>query len=119
MFIVLPFAAYLGCYGLHLMVPALNALTFYKSTDLPGQSFEVVFTAEEVCVRGKYRSWINRWPAFAFINESKNLFVFYDGITTFIFAKRYFSQEQVSALRQLIIQSSSVGAAVFGATARI
>lgn len=103
-FIVLPFSLYLGYYGLLFLLPHMNARSFYKNTDLAGQTFTAEFSEEHVIVKGNHRSWIDQWPAFNLIRESDSLFVFFDGSTMFIFAKRYFSPEQVRVVQQLIKQ---------------
>lgn len=69
---------------------------------LAGRSFTAAFSVNEVKVTGENIMWVHQWPGFHLITESPRLFVFYDGMTMFIFAKRYFAQEQISSLQQLI-----------------
>ena len=103
-YLVLPFAGYLFYLVVFWMSPYLTGLHGYPSRNLAGRKYVAHFTAGEVKVSGQYLIWIHQWPSFRLIKESKKIFVFYDGITMYIFAKRYFSAAQMEALHQMIDQ---------------
>jgi hypothetical protein len=53
-------------------------------------------------VAGANVEWVHAWASHKLIKESSRIFLFYDGMTMFIFAKRYLTPGQVSGLQQLI-----------------
>src|SRR5207249_2769709 len=100
--LVIPFAVYLIYLGFLYKFPKLSFRRYYSSTGLVGKSFKARFSSEQMTVEAKDVCWISKWKGFQHIKESERLFAFYDGFTLFIFAKRYFSPDQVDALQQLI-----------------
>jgi hypothetical protein len=101
-YLVVPFAAYLLYLSILWVSPFLSAIVGFRRPDIAGKKYEVHFSPSEVRVSGEYVVWIHQWPSFRIIREAKNLFLFYDGITMYIFAKRYFTVAQMEDLRQLI-----------------
>ena len=79
----------------------------YRSTNLAGRKYEAHFSPFEVRVSGEYVVWIHQWPSFVAIRETENLFIFYDGITMYIFAKRYFAAGQMEELRELMKEAQA------------
>lgn len=103
-YVVLPFATYLFYITILWISPYLAGLHGYPWRNLAGNKYVAHFSLDEVKISGQYLIWLHQWPSFKFIKESKKLFLFYDGTTMFIFAKRYFSDAQIEALRRLIDQ---------------
>ncbi len=100
--LVVPFGGYLIYVSLLYFFPYLAGLLHYRRTNLAGRRYDATFSENEVGVAGKDITSIHRWPSFQLIRESERLFVFYDGITMYIFAKRFFTPEQVRSLQNLI-----------------
>src|ERR1700756_1187694 len=101
-FIVVPFAAY-QLYAVVLWLsPFLNGIISYKGAKLAGKKYVAHFSPAEVRISGEHLTWIHKWTSFPLIRELPELFVFCDGIIIYIFAKRYFSPEQIEGLRELI-----------------
>jgi hypothetical protein len=101
-FLVVPFAAFLAYWAVLYVFPGLNARRYYPHTNLSSNSFTVHFSADQIKVRGEHVAWVTEWAGFRQISESQRLFVFCDGFMIYIFAKRYFTPEQISQLQQLI-----------------
>jgi hypothetical protein len=101
-YLTVPFAAYLFYLSLLWISPFLNGMLTYRQTNLAGKKYAAHFSPDEVRVSGEYIVWIHQWPSFKLTRESKSLFIFYDGVTMYIFAKRYFTAEQMKDLRQLM-----------------
>lgn len=106
-YLVVPFAAYLFYLSVLWAFPFLSALVSYRRINLAGKKYEAHFSPAEVRVSGEYVVWIHQWPSFMLTMEAKNLFIFYDGITMYIFAKRYFTAAQMEDLRLLIKQAQA------------
>lgn len=104
-YLVVPFAAYLLYLSILWASPFLNAMVSYRRINLAGKKYEAHFSPAEVRVSGEYVVWIHQWPSFRITREAKNLFIFYDGIAMYIFAKRYFTTAQMANLRLLIKQA--------------
>jgi hypothetical protein len=100
--LVIPFAGFLVWCTLLNVFPGWNARLHYRNTALSKRTFKAHFSGERVRIDGQGIAWILEWPAFRIVSESPNLFLFYDGTTMFIFAKRYFAPEQIVSLQQLI-----------------
>jgi hypothetical protein len=101
-YLVLPFVAYLLYWAALWISPFLNGYIAYRHSSLSGQKYVAHFSPAEVRVSGEDRTWINQWRSFKLFRESNALFIFYDGNTMFIFAKRYFTASQMEDLRQLM-----------------
>jgi YcxB-like protein len=101
-YIVIPFVLYLFYLMALGLSPFLNATIAYSRSSLANRKYTVRLSAEEVRVSDEYVAWINQWPSFRVIRETKNLFIFFDGMMTFILAKRYFNEPQIETVRQLI-----------------
>jgi hypothetical protein len=101
------FSAPLGVYFLYCSVlclfPGWYSRRVYSGSNIDGTKFTARFSAAQVEVRGENLQWIHKWPAYKWIHESQDLFVFHDeaGIL-FIFAKRHFTMAQIDALQRLI-----------------
>jgi hypothetical protein len=101
-YLVVPFAGYLLYLSILWVSPYIRATIAYRPTNLASQKYEAHFSPSEVRVSGAYVVWIHQWPSFVATRETKNLFIFYDGITMYIFAKRYFTVGQMEELRELM-----------------
>jgi hypothetical protein len=100
--IVVPLAAYLVYIASLWVSPYLAGLVHYSKDYLDGKKFTVRFSAEEVRISGEHVTWIHQWPSFRYIRESNEQFLFYDGMTMYIFCKRYFTPSQKEVVRELI-----------------
>jgi hypothetical protein len=100
--IVIPLAAYLIYIAALWVSPYLNGLIGYNKDYLDGKKFVARFSADEVRISGEHLTWIHQWPSFRYIRETNEQFVFYDGMTMYIFSKRYFTPSQEEAARELI-----------------
>jgi hypothetical protein len=103
--LTIPFAAYLLYQFLLSVSPFLNGMISYRGTNLDGKQFVARFSRQEVKISGTHLTWIHQWPSFQWISESQNLFIFYDGIMMYIFAKRYFTSPQVETVRHLVSEN--------------
>jgi hypothetical protein len=101
-FLVVPFAAFLIYCALFYVFPEWNARRYYSYTNLANTSFTARFSTDRVDVEGQHVTWSVEWAGFRLVRESSRLFLFYDGFTMFIFAKRYFTPEEISMLQKLI-----------------
>jgi YcxB-like protein len=101
-YLIVPFAAYLFYLSILWISPFLNGVLSYRRTNLAGKKYAAHFSPDEVRVSGEYIVWIHQWPSFTLMRESKSLFILYDGITMYIFAKRYFTTAQMEDLQQLL-----------------
>lgn len=106
-YLVVPFAVYLLYLSILWVSPFLSGLVSYRQSKLSSKKYEAHFSPTEVRVSGEYVVWIHQWPSFRIIREAKNLFIFYDGIAMYIFAKRYFTAAQMEDLRLLIKQAQA------------
>lgn len=104
-YLVIPFAAYLFYWAVLWISPFLNAAIAYSRSKLANLQYKARLSSEEVRVSGEHVTWINQWPSFQLIRETKNLFIFYDGMAAFIFAKRYFTLPQIETVRQLVSEN--------------
>jgi len=107
--IVIPLAGYLIYIAVLWVSPYLNGLIGYNKNYLEGKKFVARFSAEEVRISGEHLTWIHGWPSFYYIRETEQQFVFYDGISMYILAKRYFTPSQQGALRELIKNNAPKG----------
>ena len=106
-YLVVPFAAYLLYLSMLWASPFLSGIISYRRTNLAGRKYQAHFSPAEVRVSGEYIVWIHQWPSFRITREAKNLFIFYDGISMYIFAKRYFTSAQMEDLRQLLKEAQA------------
>jgi hypothetical protein len=107
-YLVFPFAGYLLYLSILWASPYLSAIVSYHRINLAGKKYEAHFSTTEVRVCGEYVVWIHQWPSFRLTREAKNHFIFYDGISMYIFAKRYFTATQMEDLRQLIRETQAI-----------
>jgi hypothetical protein len=101
-YLVIPFAAYLFYLAVLWISPFVNGTIGYPRANLANRQYKARLSNEEVRVSGEHVTWIHQWPSFPLIRETKNVFIFHDGTTMFIFAKRYFTSLQIESVRQLI-----------------
>jgi hypothetical protein len=101
-YLVIPFAAYLFYLAVLWISPFLNGTIGYPRASLANRQYKARLSNEEVRVSGEHVTWIHQWPSFPLIQETKNLFIFFDGTTMFIFAKRYFTSPQIETVQRLI-----------------
>jgi hypothetical protein len=106
------FSAPLGAYflycGVLVLFPGWYSRRAHPGSNMDGTKFTARFSATQVEVRGENIQWTHKWPAYKWIHESQDLFVFHDeaGIL-FIFAKRHFTMAQIDALQRLIQEHQS------------
>jgi hypothetical protein len=100
--IVVPLAVYLIYVAALSVSPYLAGLVYYRKDYLAGKKFIACLSAEGVKISGEHVTWIHQWPSFRYIRETNEQFVFYDGMTMYIFSKRYFTSSQEEAARELI-----------------
>jgi hypothetical protein len=100
--LVVPFAVFLIYFGFLYVLPAFNARRYYRQTSLSGHSFKATISREEMRVEERGVLWAVQWQAFRQVEETKNLFVLFDGFTIFIFAKRCLSPQQITELQEFI-----------------
>ena len=114
--VVVPLAGYLVYLAALWVSPYLSGLIHYNKDYLAGKRFVARFSPEEVKVSGEHVAWIHQWPSFQFIRETKEQFVFYDGLTIYIFSKRYFTPTHKEQLRTLIESKVEKGRWVVAST---
>jgi hypothetical protein len=100
--IVVPFALFLLYYGLLFLFPGWSASSAYAYTGLAQRSYTARFSPEAVRVTGANVEWAHPWASYKLIRESNRIFLFYDGMNMFIFAKRYFAPDRIALLQRLV-----------------
>jgi YcxB-like protein len=89
-------------YGVRYQSPRYLAGLSYAGTGIEHRPFKAFVSAEGIRVESNYSEWKYRWQAILLAEESATLFVLYTGLQTFALAKRFMTDEQANAIRQLV-----------------
>jgi hypothetical protein len=75
---------------------------FYKRSGVVGEKYTALFSPEDILIQSRNEQLRIKWAGFSVREESEQVFMFYSGILAYIFAKRYFTEEQVNSLRKFL-----------------
>lgn len=79
-----------------------NSRIFYKRIGVAGQTYTARFSPEDILIESTNEQWRIKWPAFSVRDESEKVFMLYKVPLMYIFAKRYFTEEQLNSLREFL-----------------
>jgi YcxB-like protein len=89
-------------WGIRYQSPRYLARLAYPNTGIEHRPFRAVVSAEGIRVQGLYSEWKYTWQAMLLAEESATLFALYTGLQIFVFGKRFMTEDQISAFRQLV-----------------
>jgi hypothetical protein len=101
-YLVVPFVCFQLYFALLYLVPRLNANRAYRYTSLAGKSFVATLSETGLRYETPGVTWENQWSALQLVKETDRIFLLFDGYTMFILGKRYFTPENLAAVRELI-----------------
>jgi hypothetical protein len=101
--VIAAFTIWIGIVG---VFPGLssrrNYRKHYQEWGIKGRKYRADVNEGGLNITGDEATWSRPWADISSKGENKQLFVFYSRGTLFIFAKRYLTDEQQQALRNLI-----------------
>jgi hypothetical protein len=75
---------------------------FYKRIGVAGETYTAHFSAEDVLIESTNEQWRIKWAGFSVREESENVVMLYKRPLMYIFAKRFFTEEQLNSLREFL-----------------
>jgi hypothetical protein len=88
--------------GLAHLFPQLYLRKQYRRSGLSGKKYQADIDAEGLLVKGDVCEWRVKWSGVTVKGENESVFMFQGANTTFIFGKKYLSEEQQTELAQMI-----------------
>ena len=96
------FGAFLFYCGVIQHLTRWNSRRFYKRSGVVGERYTALFSPDHVLVEGKNVQWRIKWAGFSVREESEKVFMLYSAPIVYIFAKRYFTEDQISSLKTVL-----------------
>ncbi len=79
-----------------------NSRVLYKRIGVAGQNYTARFSADDILIESKNQQWRINWAGFSIREECEGMFMFYSVPLMYVFAKRYFTKEQLNSLKAFL-----------------
>ncbi len=79
-----------------------NSRIFYKRIGVAGETYTARFSPEDILIESTNEQLRIKWAAFTVREESEKVLMLYKVPLMYIFAKRYYSEEQLNSLREFL-----------------